>query len=94
MKNKLLIFISLLMLSISLVGCSSSEVEEGNYVSHYRALQIGDRTFIPLKDTSSNSGIYVDVETRVQYLYSYNMNMFTPLLDSDGKPILYEGELK
>lgn len=90
MKKKLLIFLSSLMLSVSLVGCGSNS-EDG--VFEYR--QIGDRTFVVINNTP-NDCIYVDINTKVQYVrftggYQGSMSV---LVDADGKPILYEGELE
>ena len=42
-----------------------------------------------------NSSIIVDTQTGVQYVYnseSMNGGGLTPLLDADGKPLLYRGE--
>ena len=36
--------------------------------------------------------IYVDKETRVQYIYNINQGGMCVLVDADGKPLLYEGE--
>lgn len=36
--------------------------------------------------------IYVDKETRVQYIYNINQGGMCVLVDAEGKPLLYEGE--
>ena len=50
MKKKLLIFLSLLMLSISLVGCWSDE-KPTEHIDGHRVVHIGDREFIRVAPT-------------------------------------------
>lgn len=101
MKKKLLIFISLLMLSIALVGCGG-EKKETKYVDGYEVVCMGDREFMRIPSDDSlvvgnvivNAYIYVDCETSVQYLVldGYRSIDVTVLVDSYGNPILYSGE--
>ena len=88
MGRKLLSLISAFVIGTSLmIGCAPvsaaetavKEVEYDRFVRVYRE----DRTYI-----------YVDIETGVQYMLyagSYGPAM-TVLLDSDGKPLLYDAE--
>lgn len=94
MKKKLLILLCSLLLRVSLVGCGNSDKKEYKYRS------IGDRTFFII--SCNNPGncwdIYVDTETRVQYMIingdlSYSSST-SVLVDAEGKPILYEGEIE
>ena len=89
MKKKLLIFLSLLMLSISLVGCKVNLKKEqvrlvnGHYFYIIRSTDLSDFWIN-----------YVDMDTRVQYIMfdTEYQSCITVLVDSEGKPILYEGE--
>lgn len=38
--------------------------------------------------------IYIDKETRVQYVYNTNSGGMCVLLDENGKPLLYDGKFK
>lgn len=93
MKKARLIICGLL-LSVALTGCGSSkEPSDKNFTSY------GGREFLNIeygdKYTMSNySKIYVDLETKVQYLqFDYGRYSSTVVLvDENGKPILYDGE--
>ena len=89
--NKIKLIICCLLLSISLVGC-------GDDRSYYK--EINGRRFLVIEsDESINNKyweLFVDVETKVQYVkfeggYQGPMSV---LVDADGKPILYEGEVE
>jgi hypothetical protein len=36
--------------------------------------------------------IWVDKETRVQYMYNVNQGGICVIVDADGKPLLYDGD--
>jgi len=57
---------------------------------------LGGREFVFIQYDGDYGYIYVDVETRVQYLQisGGNAGRMTVLLDAEGKPILYEGDLE
>lgn len=104
MKKKLLIFLSLLMLSISLVGCGSDDPEP-EYVNGNEVVHFGNRTFLKIPTYEDGEDVhimledvflFVDTETSVQYLYldGYRRAVMEVIVDADGKPILYEGELE
>lgn len=83
MRKVLAIVIVLLMLA----GCAKTEkVKEQSFVSRFMTVE------------STNAWrIVVDRETRVLYAVSlgmYNIGVFTVLVDADGKPLLWEGELE
>lgn len=92
MKNKLLAIMMGVMLSISLVGCGSSSTPES--IDNQEYVLTGGRLFIRI---DYDDGILlIDRDTRVQYFtygFGYYQSM-SVLVDADGKPILYEGELK
>lgn len=93
--KKISIFINMFILSISLIGCApSAEYTNEGRISHHKTIQIGERTFIPLNDDLIDFAVYVDEKTRVVYTYSSKTCMFSVLIDADGKPMLYEGELE
>lgn len=52
----------------------------------------GDRFVLIYRHHHNDFTIYVDRETRVQYLR--DNHDWIVLVDTDGKPLLYEGELK
>lgn len=82
MKKKLIALIATIMLLLfTLCGCERGEMNE--------------RFFI-VEELGNDSRIVCDRETGVLYFYSYEpyQGAMTVLLDKDGKPLLYEGELK
>ena len=84
---KKLILLCCLLLSISLVGCSdkpNDDVIDARETDRFITIYLGNGDYV-----------YVDKETGVQYLYIYNGSAgdVEVLLNADGKPILYEGEL-
>lgn len=91
MKKILSILICVCIIMFSFIACCSdtakAEVEEESrfYVSEEITKQFPDYGF---------THIVVDRETNVCYLYHYGGNRaaITVLLDSDGKPLLWEGE--
>lgn len=88
--KKLSIILCCLLLSISLIGCGKDE-EKSNFIS------VGNRTFYVISSDEQYVAwdIYVDTETKVQYIYFRGDNSYCSamsiLVDADGKPILYEG---
>lgn len=86
--NKMFAVLATLMLSVTLVGCSANPAEK-TYTD-----DIPSRFVII--EQSNTWRIAVDQETKVMYTVSdgsYNRGNFTMLVDSDGTPLLYEGEL-
>ena len=92
MKKKLFCLLLILVLPVCLLftGCfktaqSSSTGEE---------FIVGDIILVKIAKTS-NFSIFVDKNTRVMYLYNTTnyQGGLTVMLDADGKPLLYEGEL-
>lgn len=91
--KKIKLLLCCLLLSISLVGCGG---EPGN--NDYK--EINGRLFLVIESEESINNkyweLFVDVETKVQYVkfeggYQGPMSV---LVDADGKPILYEGEVE
>ena len=94
MKRKILAL--LLSLSIlSLTGCVSENVSDTNKL-HSRtsdatySIDSEDERF--MKIDSINGWIYVDKQTKVQYLFVKRQNAggLTILVDEDGKPLLWK----
>ena len=83
--------IVMLMLVVTLVGCgnsSESDVRDGEKASQKR--------FVPIEIDWSYE-IVVDRETRVMYAISngaYNHGTFTVMVDENGKPLIWEGDLE
>jgi hypothetical protein len=94
MKKKILAL--LLSLSIlSLTGCVNENVSDTNKLhsrtsdATYR-IDSEDERF--MKIDSINGWIYVDKQTKVQYLFVKRQNAggLTILVDEDGKPLLWQ----
>lgn len=88
MKKKLLILLCSLLLSVSLVGCGDPESVSNPTIKY------GSR-FLDI-NTGKYTCIIIDKETKVQYLYAGygSAGGLTILVDAEGKPILYEGNLE
>lgn len=86
--KKILSLILCLMLSCSLVGCGES--------NHPEYITIAGRHFMILDIEGNDEYLYIDIAEKTQYLYmdggGYGGGL-TLLVDSEGKPLLYEGEI-
>lgn len=92
MKRKLLVGLLTSIAMLSLIGCSnttklSADVSDATYEIHSE-----DDRF--MKIDSINGWIYVDKETKAQYLFVKRGNGggLTVLVDAEGNPLLYEEE--
>ena len=88
--KKILSLILCLMLSCSLVGCGESNTVD----TTIKFRHLGNNIFMIL-DVGELDSIWVDVKEKTQYLYiddGYDGGV-TLLVDSEGKPLLYEGEI-
>lgn len=77
-----------LMLSVTLMGCSANPAET-TYTDDVPSRFV-------IIEQSDLWNVVADQETKVMYAVSagsYNYGNFTMLVDSDGTPLLYEGEL-
>ena len=101
--KKLKILLCCLLLSISLIGCEKANILDEIFVvntadSNPNIIDISNkhRFLILSLGLGSRDYIFVDKETGVQYLFVDNNTGggLTVLVDADGKPILYEGELE
>lgn len=101
-KRYLLVGVTAACLLLSGCGCGNKvvAVEEETIKETYIKLNDiafkDDRFFIIYYGNNSSPCLVVDADTKVQYIYvrcGYGGGM-TVLLDSDGKPLLYEGEIK
>lgn len=88
MMKKIFVVLVTLMLGVTIAGCSPNPVET-TYVDDVPS------RFVIIEKSGSWS-VVADQETKVMYAVStgsYNLGNFTMLVDSDGTPLLYEGEL-
>lgn len=88
---KKIILMCCLLLSFSLVGCGEPSSDE----STTRLIDDRDSDRFLSIYIGCEDYIFVDIETRVQYLFvkDYSGGGLTVMVDADGKPILYEGEI-
>lgn len=83
--------IVMLMLAVTLAGCGSSGdsyVRDGGESDQKRFVSV---------ETEWSYFIMVDRETRVMYVVSngtYNHGTFTVMVDENGKPLTWDGDLK
>ena len=79
--------IAILMLAVMLISCSSStEVNASNTNRRFKFIQ---------RDPYCD--VIVDTETGVEYAFStgaYNYGSMTVLVDENGKPLTWEGDLE
>lgn len=90
MKKKLISLLLVLVMPM-LVLCGCNDPRTSKVGQEYN---IGNITFVKVEQ-SGDFCILVDKETRVMYLYDrgdYHGGI-TALLNADGSPMLYEGEL-
>ena len=78
--------IAIVLILLMLAGCTKTEkVKEQSLVSRFLTVE-----------ATGSWRVVVDRETRVLYAVSfgtYNRGVFTVLVDADGKPLLWEGEI-
>lgn len=83
--------IVMLMLAVTLAGCghsSESDVRDDEKSDQKRFVSV---------ETEWSYFIMVDRETRVMYVVSngtYNHGTFTVMVDENGKPLTWDGDLK
>lgn len=88
--KKIFAVLATLMLSMTMIGCSVNPAENAQTYQE----NVPSR-FVILEE-SGTWRVVADQETRVMYAVStgmYNGGNFTMLVNSDGTPLLYEGEL-
>ena len=88
MMKKIFTVLATLMLGVTIAGCSPNPAET-SYIDDVPS------RFVIIEE-SGNWRVVADQETKVMYAVStgvYNSGNFTMLVDSDGTPLLYEGEL-
>lgn len=86
--KKIFAVLATLMLSVTLIGCSANPAET-TYTDDVPSRFV-------IIEQSDLWNVVADQETKVMYAVSagsYNYGNFTMLVDSDGTPLLYEGEL-
>ena len=92
MKKKLLCLLLVLIMPVMvLAGCNYEDVQSNKVGKEYN---IGSLTFVKIEQSGAFC-ILVDKDTRVMYLFNRDAYQggLTPLLNADGTPMLWEGEL-
>ena len=87
MKKMMMIII---LMTLMLTGCASSKVEKVEKRKE-------DVSRFEVVESATPWGGVVDKETGVMYAVSrgtYNIGVFTLLVDADGKPLIYENARK
>jgi len=80
--------IAILLITLLLAGCGKTKIMESEPV---------DVSRFKLIESTNVWWVYADKETDVMYAVSrgtYNMGNFTLLVDADGKPLIYNEEIK
>lgn len=91
MKKYIVLLLLLLSMLFSLTGCSWSEVEDANAKQEKQVSM-----FVMVEETWMWYVVY-HRETGVMYAVSrgsYNYGTFTLLVDQDGKPLIWKGQVK
>lgn len=92
MKKKILIILLALIIPICLLfaGCVST----AQTADVGEEFVIGDIVLVKVEH-GRHFDMFVDKKTKVIYIYNTTGNQggLTAMLDSDGKPLIYEGEL-
>ena len=92
---KKMLYMALILIMCVAVLCACETPTDTKYSSGDETTY-GDRFVLLYQHNHNGFKVYVDVETRVQYMCDQNLNgvEWIVLVDKDGKPLLYEGELK
>ena len=91
MKKNFIIFIMLVAIMFSLVGCGVKQLTEEDFTE---ASKSEYSMFIKLEGTACYDIVYHKT-TKVMYAISrggYNQGTFTVLLNADGSPMLHESK--
>ena len=84
MKKIAIALLALLLFAALLCGCGKSDEPEDKTVDRF--MQVSCEWEKP----GSNFYVFVDTETGVEYIYSYDCGI-CPLIDSNGDPYLFPG---
>lgn len=79
--------LSVIIVSLSIVGCTTVEPEKASTLNSHSM-------FVEIEDGDTYIIVY-HKQTKVMYAISdgsYNHGTFTVMLDTDGKPMLYNGD--
>ena len=90
--NKKVVAVLLGVLSVlCFTGCNDSEEKSKPYLERF-ILLTDETAFSYGLSYGAHQKIVVDKETRIIYLY--DDDFFVYLVDEEGKPLLYEGDLE
>lgn len=93
--KKLIAVILCIGLCLGLCGCVADDIS-ADYDEEKEQVEAGPRLVKVFRLTPGNGVhvyIYVDTETRVMYMVGYESGI-TVMVDTEGKPLIWEGELK
>ena len=93
--KKLIAIILCAVLCLGMCGCGSEDIS-ATYSEEKEQVEVGSRlvrVFRHAPAVGVSVYIYVDTETRVMYMVGYESGL-TVMVDAEGKPLLWEGELK
>ena len=91
MKKYILLMLLLLSMLFSLTGCSWSKVERENEAQEDQA------SMFVMVEVAETWYVVYHRETGVMYVISrgvYNNGTFTLMVDRDGKPLIWKGQVK
>ena len=91
MKKYIVLLLLLLSMLFSLTGCSSAKVEKANDTQEDQV------SMFVIAEKSLSWYVVYHRETGVMYAVSsggYNYGTFTLLVDRDGKPLIWKGQVK
>lgn len=92
MKKKVVAILLSLTCVLSFAGCAQ-EVDSVGVSQNYSRFRLVNSYYLQTHGVSlSPAFLYVDRLTGVLYLYKADTS-FTVLVDAEGKPLLYEGDL-
>lgn len=88
MKKKILSILLFFALSVSLVGCTYSEMDA---TYNEAAEELPPSMFVKVEEGMNYTVVYCK-ETKVMYAIGYGAGVFTLLVDENGNPMIYKGE--
>ena len=89
-----IVVIVAIVLTFSCILLTSCDSDVNNKNDRYDRFYVIPMYGVDSKDNKSKYPlkIYVDKETKVQYIYNTYQGGMCVLVDSDGKPLLYDGD--
>jgi hypothetical protein len=91
MRNKILCLIALIIVALMILCSCEQTVEQKTGET-----EAPSQRLVLIEQHRGNAGdifIYVDTQTRVQYMITYR-GAICPMVDENGNILIYEGELE